>query len=276
MFRLRLFGGASLEREDGGPLVGRAAQRQRVALLARLARAPASGVSRDKVLALFWPESDTERARNRLNVSIYELRKALGEEAILSRGDDLLLNADVLRADVVEFDAAIGRGAHEAAAGLYRGPFLDGFFLPDAPEFERWSGAERDRLAGDYARTLEALAESAERRRDFHVAAEWWRKRVGHDPYDSRVSMRLMAALDAGGNRAAALQHASLHERLLQEEVGLRSPSPVAALAERLRSEPMRANAPQIQPSPPMSAELVPSDAAALAVPAASSSGAGI
>lgn len=258
MFHLRLFGGASLEREDGSPLTGRAAQRQRLALLARLACAPASGVSREKVLALLWPESDTERARNRLNVSIYELRKALGDDAIVSRGDDVRLNADVVRADVAEFDAALGRGDHEAAAALYRGPFLDGLFVADAPEFERWSDAERDRLAGAYARALEALAEAAERRRDFQGAAELWRKRAAHDPYDSRVAMCLMRALDAGGNRAGALQHASLHERLLQEEVGLRSPSPVAALAEQLRSEPMHAEPPATRRSPPTSVEFSP------------------
>ncbi|HUF13688.1 MAG TPA: BTAD domain-containing putative transcriptional regulator, partial [Longimicrobiales bacterium] len=251
MFRLRLFGGVSLSREDGSPLAGRAAQRHRLALLARLACAPSSGVSRDKLFGLLWPESDTERARNLLNVSVYELRKALGEEAILSQGDDLRLNGEIVGVDVAEFDAAIGRGDHDAAVALFRGPFLDGFFVAGAPEFERWSDAERERLAGAYARALEALAEAAERRRDFQSAAEWWRKRAAHDPYDSRVAICLVQALDAGGNRAGALQHASLHERLLREEVGLLAPSPVAALAEQLRAEPLRAESIRAEPVRP-------------------------
>ncbi|HSJ63564.1 MAG TPA: BTAD domain-containing putative transcriptional regulator [Gemmatimonadaceae bacterium] len=251
MFRLRLFGGASLDREDGSPLAGRAAQRHRLALLALLACAPRSGVSRDKLVALLWPESDTERARNLLNVSVYELRKAFGEGAIVSQGDELRLDRDALVVDVVEFDAAMGRGDHETAVALFRGPFLDGFFVADAAEFERWTDGERERLAGAYARALEALAEAAERRRDFKGAAEWWRKRAAHDPYDSRVAISLMQALDAGGNRAGALQHASIHERLLRDEVGLLAPSPVAAFAEQLRAEPVRADPPRPSLTPP-------------------------
>ena len=34
---------------------------------------------------------------------------------------------------------------HEALE-LYRGPFLPGFFVADAPEFERWMEEERARL----------------------------------------------------------------------------------------------------------------------------------
>ena len=172
--RLRLLGGASLERDDGTPVAGRAAQRHRIAVLALLACAPGPGLSRDKLIGLLWSESDAERARNRLNVSVYELRKALGDDAILSAGDELRLNPDVVSTDTASFDAAMARGDHEAAVALYRGPLLDGFFLDDAPEFERWTDRERARLADGYARALEALADAAAGRRDHLDAAEWW------------------------------------------------------------------------------------------------------
>lgn len=164
--RLRLLGGASLERDDGTPISGRAAQRHRISLLALLACAPGPGLSRDKLIGLLWPESDAERARNRLNVSVYELRKALGDDALLSAGDEVRLNAEVVSSDVAEFDSATARGDHAAAAALYRGPLLDGFFLDDAPEFERWTDRERTRFADGYARALEALAGAAEARRN--------------------------------------------------------------------------------------------------------------
>ncbi|MGH7709769.1 MAG: BTAD domain-containing putative transcriptional regulator, partial [Gemmatimonadaceae bacterium] len=88
-------------------------------------------------------------------------------------------------------------------------------------------------------KSLEALAESAELAQDFAKASEWWKTRAARDPYDSRVALRLMQALAASGNRAAALQHASVHQRLLQSEFGVESSSSVAAFAERLRSEPV-------------------------------------
>jgi TolB-like protein/DNA-binding SARP family transcriptional activator/Tfp pilus assembly protein PilF len=249
MFRLRVLGGAVVERADGTPLANRATQRHRVALLALLASAP-SGLSRDKLIGVLWPESDRERGRNLLNVSVYELRKALGDEAILSSGDDLRLNPEVVRSDIAELEAAVERQDHEAAVALYRGPLLDGFFVDDAPEFERWADRERDRLAGIYARELEALAEAASARGEHQRAAEWWKRRAVHDPYDARVALCLMRALDASGNRAGALQHAAIHERLLQQEMDLSPSAEVVALTERLRSEPMVASAVQRAPEP--------------------------
>jgi TolB-like protein/DNA-binding SARP family transcriptional activator/Flp pilus assembly protein TadD len=249
MFYLKLFGSPSLERDDGAPLTGRAAQRHRVALLALLTLAPAQRLSRDKLIAYLWPESDAERGRNLLNVSTYVLRAALGESALLSSGDDLRLNADVIRVDVAEFEAALERADHARAVALYRGRLLDGFFLSEAPEFEQWAERERERLAVGYAKSLETLAEEAERERDFSRAAEWWKVRAAHDPYDSRVALRLMEALEASGNRAGAVQHASIHQRLLQQEFGMSLGPEVAALTERLRREPVAVSPALRQPA---------------------------
>ncbi len=236
-FHLRLFGTPSIEGDGGALLAGRVVQRHRVALLAVLALAPGVRSSRDKLIAALWPESDQERGRNLLNVATYVIRTSLGEHAILSAGDDLRLNADVVRSDVAEFQAAIARADHARAVDLYKGPFLDGFFISDAPEFEQWVSRERERLAGDYRTALEALAAAAEARGDFSTAASLWKSRAAQDLYDSRVAARLMLALEASGNRAGALQHGSIHQRLLQDEFGMAAPE-VTALAERLRSEP--------------------------------------
>ena len=192
IFHLRLFGTPSIEGSgDGQPLTGRAAQRHRIALLALTALAPGQRLSRDKLLAYLWPESDPERGRNLLKVATYVLRSTLGESALLSEGDDLRLNADVMRTDVLDFDAALARRDFGAAVTLYCGPFLDGFFVSDAPDFEQWTSRERERLARAYASALEALADECEHRRDFSRAAEWWKVRAAQYPYDSRVAARL-------------------------------------------------------------------------------------
>jgi len=261
-FQLRLFGSPSIEviSEGQQPLTGRATQRHRIALLALLAVSPARRLSRDKLLAFLWPESDTERARNLLKVATYVLRSTLGESAILTEGDDLHLNADVVRTDALEFDAALTKGDFSVAAALYRGPFLDGFFLSDAPDFEQWASRERARFAGGYASALEALAVECEGREDFARAAEWWKSRAAHDPYDSRVAMRLMQAFDAAGNRAASLQHASLHERLLKAEFGIAAPPEVAALADRLRRQVDERTEEAEQRAAPHAAGILPTD----------------
>jgi serine/threonine-protein kinase len=246
VFSLKLLGGASLL-TPSGPLTGRATQRRRIALLAMLAVARARGVSRDKVIAYLWPEQDSEHGRPLLSDSIYRVNQALGGEAIVSTGEDLRLSAELLPSDVTAFEDAIERGEWLRAAELYAGPFLDGFFLSHAEEFERWADAERDRLGRAYARALEALGESAERQGDAVEAIRWWRALAAHDPYSSRVAVRLMRALDRSGDRAAALQHARVHATLLADEFGTEPDAAVAELAASMRAQP-------VAPAPPMAA----------------------
>ena len=244
---LRLFGSPSLS-IDGVILSGRAAQRHRLALLALLALSPGRRLSREKLLAYLWPERDTDSGRNLLKVSTYVLRTTLGDRALLSEGEDLRLNADIVRVDVAEFEASLDRREPAGAVGLYTAPFLDGFFLSDAPEFERWVTRERERLAGAYGKALESLAEGAESARDLPRAVEWWKRRVAQDPYDSRVAARLIKSLDETGNRAGAIQHASIHQRLLHEELGIAATPEIAALVERLRRDPAP-DAPLVRPA---------------------------
>lgn len=238
IFHLELFGSPTVRGAGGAPLSGRATQRHRLALLAFLALSGGRGSTRDRLMALLWPDSDQDRARNLLKVSVYVLRQALGDDALVSDGDDLRVNPERIETDVAEFEGALARGDYEGAVALYHGAFLDGFFVSRAPDFERWVDRERKRLAGSYANALEVLADAAERRRELREAVEWWKVRAAQDPYDSRVALRLMRALETGGNPAGALQHAAIHERLLQEELGIEPAPEVRAMAARLRMAP--------------------------------------
>src|SRR6266571_3071324 len=144
MLELRTFGGLSIK-DDGAPITGAATQRKTLALLALLAAAGKNGLSRDKLIAYLWPESDAEHGRNLLNQACYALRRDLRERELLVGASELRLNPDVVRSDLEAFEAALRRGDAEAAVSAYRGPFLDGFFVSGAPEFERWVDAGRAR-----------------------------------------------------------------------------------------------------------------------------------
>lgn len=242
-FTLRFLSGASLE-DETGTVGGPSVQRHRLALLALLAVSPVGSVTRDKAMALLWPERDAEQARKLLNQSVYTLRRTLGQDAILSAGEELRLNAETVTCDVIAFEDAFRKGNHEEAAVLYTGPFLDGFFLSHAPEFDRWTDQERGRLAAAYAHALEELAQGAERGGDPEGAVRWWKVRAAQDPYDSRVALRLMEALVAAGNPAGAVQHAAIHERLLRDELELAPAPEVVTLADRLRREPIATPSP--------------------------------
>lgn len=237
MITLHLLGGATVVGE-GGPLTGRAFQKRRLALLALLGAAPKGTVSRDKLMAYLWPESDTEHARHLLAVSVYELRKALGEDALISAGDDLRLNPEAVRPDLGEFQQALVCGDLERVAAVYAGPFLDGFHLGEAREFERWMTAERERLAGLYAGALERLAAERRERGNRQGEVEAWRRLAAHAPYNSRYALGLMHALIDGGDRVGAIQHACAHAARLHADYGLQPEAGILSLVARLQREP--------------------------------------
>jgi len=235
-FSLRLLGGIALE-GDGGPVTGPAVQRNRLALLAALAVSRPRAVSRDKLMALFWPDRETEPARQLLNQAVHALRRALGAESILSVGEDLQFNPAVVTCDVVAFEEALAAGDPERAVALYAGPLLDGFFLDDAAEFERWLDRERERLAASCARAFDGLAQKAEDSGNWGKAVEWWKARAGLDRFDSRIALRLMLALERAGNRAGALQHGLMHQQALRDELEIDADAEVTALIGRLRTQ---------------------------------------
>jgi DNA-binding SARP family transcriptional activator len=107
-------------------------------VLALLAAEGRRGLSRDKIVALLWPESDSERGRNSLSQVISLLRRELAADDVLLGTTELRVNTDVLACDVIEFEERIGADDLEAATALYTGPFLDGVFLRNTPDFERW------------------------------------------------------------------------------------------------------------------------------------------
>jgi DNA-binding SARP family transcriptional activator len=220
MLQLRTFGGLSLSRGEEN-LTGAVTQRRRLAILALLASAGDAGMSRDKVLGYLWPESDEERARHVLNQLLYAQRRQAGSEALFLGRKTLRLNPDLIQSDVGMFDAALERGELERAAALYRGPYLDGFFLKDAAEFERWVEAQRRRYARRCLSALVALARSSAAAGDPSGAVEWWRRAAEQDPLDSDVTLGLLDALQAVGDRAGILREARRYESLLQSELGV-------------------------------------------------------
>ncbi len=238
MLRLRVFGPPTLEGE-AGPLSGAAAQRKSLALLALLARAGPAPTSRDRLVAYLWPEADADRAGHRLTQLLYALRRDLPTEDLFLGSAELRLNPAVIQTDIAEFLAALERAEFETAAAAHQAPFLDGFFLDDAPEFERWVESERGELARRCRVALEALAQSASRRGDAGAAAEWWRRLAAADPLNARVAVGYMEALAAAGDRAAALQHARAHERTVREELEVPVEAAVLQATERLRQAPV-------------------------------------
>lgn len=221
-------------------MADRAANRHALALLALLATSRGSLMARDKVIATLWPEGDTDSVRHRLNVVLYELRRTLGRQAITSVNDALRLDTEAVWIDVAQFTAALHRGASDEADSLYRGPFLDGFHLPEAPEFEEWCSRERLRLGLELRHAMERQAALAESNGDHDTAVRCWRRLVELESLGTRATMGLMRALGARGDlREAEQVAAAFQERERSESGGSSNPVIETLLAALRRSQPV-------------------------------------
>src|SRR5436190_22913635 len=128
MVTLKLLGRLSLA-DSNGPLTGQITQRRRLAFLAILGASPRATVTRDRLVALLWPDLDAEGARHRLSDSLYVVRRTLGDKAIVTAGDDLRLSEEHVAVDTRAFERALDAGETALAIAQYGGPLLDGFHL---------------------------------------------------------------------------------------------------------------------------------------------------
>jgi DNA-binding SARP family transcriptional activator len=235
MLRLVTFGGLVLERRDGSspPRV----RPQRLAILAILAAAGDRGVSRERLCGLLWADADEPRARHALRQALY----ALGNEVdvdVIETDPVLRLDRKLLTADVAEFQAALAAKDWPAAADLATGPFLQGFYLPAAPNFERWVEEERASLHASSTRVLLTLAKDAAGAGAHDKAVEWWRRLTVLEPLSGRFALGYLKALAAHGDRAGALAFARDHEAVVRRELEADADPEIRRLVAELRALP--------------------------------------
>jgi len=201
VLRLHAFGGLHLT-QDGVRVVGAAAQRKRLAVLVVLAAHRRTGISREKIAALFWPESGRPRSRNALYQAVAAIRRDLGNDVIFAgSAGDLTLNVERVASDVADFRDAMAARDPETAVTAYDGPFLDGVFLRDSDEFERWADEMRRACTTDYCGALRHLAKRDAAAGDHAAATRWLRRLAATDAMSASVALQLMGSLDASGER---------------------------------------------------------------------------
>jgi DNA-binding SARP family transcriptional activator len=229
-----------------------------MALLAVVAAAGKRGVSRDRLLGILWPEAEQEQARHTLSQTLYSLKRDTGRDWIVA-APELRLDP-AITSDVGDFTDALARGDHEAAADLYTGVFLEGFYVPGAPELERWVDDERARLRAAVLRAAEQAVAAADRKGDAAAALRFWTRLTELDPLSARYASGRMRALAAAGDRASALDHARQHETVVRRELETDVDPAIRRLVLSLKAERNEPSAPEparalpVDEAPPLAA----------------------
>jgi serine/threonine-protein kinase len=189
---------------------------------------------RDTLLGLFWPEFGEAQARAALRKALHGIRRALGDDVVVTRGDDEVSVArDKVWCDAVAFDEAMREERYAQVLELFSGELLAGF-NPDASEFERWVADERTRVHQDAANAAWLLAERYEKGSDITSATKWARKAAELIGSDERRIRKIMQLFDRAGDRAGAIAAYESFAKTLRKDLDIEPSAETQALANQI------------------------------------------
>lgn len=228
-------------RLDGHPL--RVTRRKSRALIYLLGAHPRP-LSRDQAIGWLWPDLGRPAAQQTLRTTLHALRKTLGP-ALMAQDDSLALAPDV-DVDVRLFESALARSdsSHQPSAStlsLYRGDFLDGFTLPDAPAFDDWVSAERERYRRLAIRGLTALSRLHEEAGDLSSAQDALDRALALDAFQEDLQRSALRLHYLSGDRAGAIRRYEALRKLLDEEMGVPPMAETRALYDAIITDTLEA-----------------------------------
>jgi DNA-binding SARP family transcriptional activator/predicted ATPase len=155
-------------------------------------------VARERLLDLFWPDAEPDRARDSLRTALSSIRRCVttagaNPEDLLHTSNTIVRWVGDTAADSVQFAAFAARtdaDASRAALDLYHGDFLEG-------DYDQWAVRERERLAALYELVL---ARAATVSGDAQAA----RRLIERNPYNEDAYAALIEADLAEGRRSSA------------------------------------------------------------------------
>jgi len=195
-------------------------------------------VHRDKLLDVFWPNTDPQAARNCLNVTLHALRCSLKsasgshsvDEVVTCAHDHYRLHpemnvwadTDAFREQVDHAQAAAIRGDrsraithYELATTLYRGHFLE------EDLYEEWTISPRERLRSSYIALLTHLSQLYYETSNFLAALDCSQKILEHDNCCEYAHRLIMCCYYALGQRSLAVRQYFISRDILDRELQL-------------------------------------------------------
>lgn len=212
--------------------------------------------SRASLAALLWSQGEEKQARRNLRHALYTLRRGLEPETpLLVKRGTISLAPGSIHLDTNHFRPGIETGSSSdelaAALALWRGTFLEGVAVPDAPVFEEWLAEQRLQYDNFYRQGLFQLAQHYRAEKRLTEARRTIEKLLALDPTHEAAHQQLMRLYLQSGNRAAALRQYETLRVLLVEELGVDpDPTTQALHLELLQAETTPPPAPPVAPLP--------------------------
>ncbi len=259
---------------DGKSLAGFETDKAR-ALLVYLAVESDRPHRRQRLAGLLWSDQPEEKALHSLRQTLSGLRKTLGDDR--AAGDIppfLIINRDSVQfdpscdhwLDVRAFDISLGAALKfrqrantgrpdirslQHAAALYRGQFLDQFYLSGSALFDEWASLQREDYNRQAMEAVALLAEYHEQRGEYGLARQAAARLAEMAPWEETAHAQIMRCLALDGQMSAAQNQYHTLRRYLAQELGVEPAMETISLFEAIRSG-------QVQPRFPLAEHNLP------------------
>lgn len=213
--------------------------------LALLAFLAVTGKAHDRgaLVDLLWNDVSEQQALKNLRNVLYSLRKSIGSYLDISR-QKLALTADnSCWLDVTIFhdywSAPQSSDRQEMLPEilkLYRGTFLEGFTIQDAPVFELWLSEQQRTLQEHALQGLHLLTQQYMADDNAEAALLTTRRILHMAPWDENAHRQLMLLYAYSGQRSAALAQYNLCQQALATEYGVAPMPETTALYMQIKA----------------------------------------
>ena len=199
--------------------------------------------SRDAVATLLWGEMTDKKAKQNLRTVLSDLRRTVGEHLLIDRQliafdhtSPYWLDVAALRRDLSLTPSSENLSVRQTAVSLYRGEFLSGFNVSNAPEFESWMLDQRQKLHILMVQALFTLVSDHIEREDFAAGLVANLQLLALEPWSEPVHRQQMLLLAHQGERSAALAQFEACQQILAQEFGVAPLPETIALYEQIRA----------------------------------------
>ena len=229
---LRCLGQPALFAPNGEPI--RFRTKKHLALLVYLAVEGRRAHRRDRLAEFLWPRVEIAEGRHSLATALSILRPRLGLATLETTRDYVTLRVESLALDLDRLLAKDIFGS-EATGILDVATFLDGFDIPDAPEFAMWKDRQQARLLPLVKEALIVLIDRCRRTGEFRQVEQLADRMLVLDELNEEAVRAKMEARAQAGDRLSALKLFEDWKIKLLEELQA-TPSPkIEQMATRMR-----------------------------------------
>ncbi|MEM7532884.1 MAG: BTAD domain-containing putative transcriptional regulator [Chloroflexota bacterium] len=228
--------------------------------------------TRTDLAEFFWPDREPGLARRYLRNHLVDLRRHLGTHMMITP-DKLGFDCDISSTvDIHQFHQQLpdkmqgnsqdtGQHNHHhdqqrRAVDLYRGDFLEGFYLTKTPFFNDWVDHKRDELRNEVSTLLFQLSETEITLGNRVQAYSDIERLLTLVPWHEEAHQRKMRLLYEDGQRWAALEQYATLQAVLREELDVEPSVESEQLIERIRADDDAVSGIDRQPSEPHVVEI--------------------